>query len=139
MVKYEEVSRMGEGTIQMNGETVKKGSFFVGMMNGQAFERAAAQNTLSPEVIAKRDEVVTDLDRLPLVNAGAFTFFTPIEWLRGSEGRQIVALVYLRRKPEDITPEVKEHLNAGVRNGSSTLLFRDTVKSVLPTPTWYEG
>ncbi|EGN95875.1 hypothetical protein SERLA73DRAFT_187125 [Serpula lacrymans var. lacrymans S7.3] len=135
MVKYDELTKMGEASVVMNGETVRKGSFYVGMVNGVAFEKLAEDPPAHAGELA--DVIIADIDKLPLVNAGAFEFFTPVEWLaNGGEGRSLICLVYLRRVPEAITPEVQQALNARAKRGTS--LFRQTVKKVLNNPSWYE-
>ncbi|GBE88135.1 hypothetical protein SCP_1203650 [Sparassis crispa] len=127
MVKYDELTRVGEA--------FRKGSFYVGMVNGFAFEKLAANPTETAEEDA--DKIVSDINRLPLINAGAFEFFTPIEWLnRGGEGRALICLVYLRREPKAITPEVQKQINFRAKTG--TPLFRSTIKKVLSSPSWYE-
>ena len=47
---------------------VRKGSFYVGMLNGVAFERLAANPP--PDVLEQFDEIVADVNKLPLVAAG---------------------------------------------------------------------
>ncbi|KAI0929365.1 hypothetical protein AcV7_005240 [Taiwanofungus camphoratus] len=135
MVKYDDLTKMGEAWVTMNGETFRKGSFYVGMMNGYAFEKLAANPPAN--VDAEVDEIIADIDKLPLINAGAFEFFTPYEWCRrGGEGRVLICMVYLRRNPKAITPEVEDIINHRAKAG--TPLFRDTVKKVLGSPSWFQ-
>lgn len=58
-----------------------------------------------------------------LYNSGIFKVFTPLDWMQNEaqEGKIFVALIYLQRYPQFVTPKTLERIKQIAQNPSPTL------------------
>jgi hypothetical protein len=102
-----------DSQVAEDGTVVRKGTIKSTIDNIQVlnniFKLPAGQ-----ERQQKLQSVLHVMDELmkPLYHVGAFSFFTPLEWLQDSnnQGRILIALVFLQKFPAEVTAQIKQRL-----------------------------
>ncbi len=102
------------GEQQSNGLVTRAASYGASMINAYFFDQMLRHDgeykvaSDMTRIVAIENELLPALKEL-----GFFRLFNVTEWLRTEHhGRLLIALLYLRRNPEELTPEIKFQLKS---------------------------